>query len=168
MRRARFTANVNLFLVALACLVVSPIIAFAQDSLLDPPKMETGSVGVTIGTPGGFNLNVTSVGKNKWGWTFSGGYIGDQNGEHFAGFQVGAVRKLGQSKRHYSGAHFFAGYMDVDADSDEVSTVFIGTGAILKWQVLYGELSFMAGTWDEEWPVIQLGAQIGFALVTFH
>lgn len=167
MRRARFTAIVNLFLIALACLVVSPIIAFAQDSLLDQPKMETGSVGVTIGTPGGFNLNVTSVGKNKWGWTFSGGYIGDQNGEHFAGFQAGAVRKLGQSKHHYSGAHFFAGYMNVDAN-DEVSAVFIGTGAIFKWQVLYGELSLMAGTWDEEWPVIQAGLQIGFALVTFH
>ncbi len=167
MRRARFTTIVNPILITLVCLVVSPILAVAQDSLLDQPKMETGSCGVTIGTPGGFNLNVTSVGKNKWGWTFSGGYLGNQVGEHFAGFQFGAVRKLGQSKHHYSGAHFFAGYMDVDAN-DEVSAVFVGTGAIFKWQVLYGELSFMAGTWDEEWPVIQLGLQIGFALVTFH
>ncbi len=167
MRKNRTALLSISFCFLLTCLIVLPTDIVAQDSLLDQPKLETGSCGVTIGTPGGFNLNVTSVGKNKWGWTFSGGYLGNQVGEHFAGFQFGAVRKLGQSKHHYSGAHFFAGYMDVDAD-DKVSAVFIGTGAIFKWQVLYGELSFMAGTWDEEWPVIQLGLQIGFALVTFH
>jgi hypothetical protein len=168
MRLSRLAFATRTLLVTLAVLVAIPVIVVAEDSLLDHPRLETGSVGVTIGTPGGFNLNITSVGKAKWGWTFSGGYIGDQNGEHFAGFQAGAVRKLGQSKHHYSGAHFFAGYMDVNADYDEVSAVFIGTGALFKWQVLYGELSFMAGTWDEEWPVVQLGLQIGFALVTFH
>lgn len=144
MHRSGSAPIVSILLAVLTYLCALSDRAVAEESLLDHPKLETGSVGVTIGTPGGFNLNVTSVGKSKWGWTFSGGYIGVQNGEHFAGFQVGAVRKLGQSKHHYSGAHFFAGYMDVDAN-DEVSAAFIGTGAIFKWQVLYGELSFMAG-----------------------
>ncbi len=166
---ADYSFTHRLVIVCLVGLLSMPLLVSAQDgSTVEPQKLETGSLGVTIGTPGGFNLNLTIVGKSKWGWTFSGGYVGDQTGSHFTGFQAGAVRKLGQSRHHYSGAHFFAGYIDIEASRDDVSAVFIGTGALIKWQVLYGEISFMAGTWDEEWPVIQMGGQIGIALLTFH
>lgn len=169
MNSVNFTFTCRLVIVCLFGLLSIPSLVSAGDEDTDEfRKTETGSLGITLGTPGGINLNLTMVGNSKWGWTLSGGYVGTQNGEHFAGVQAGAVRKLGQSRHHYSGAHFFAGYIDIDARYDDVSAVFIGTGALFKWQVLYGEISIMAGTWDEEWPLIQMGGQIGFALVTFH
>lgn len=168
MRLFRLAIAARTLLITLAVLMAIPVIGVAEDSLFDHPKLETGSAGLTLGTPGVFNINITKITSPKWGYTFAAGYISGPDGEHWTGLQVGAVRLVGQSKRHYAGATIIGGYMDIEDCCDQVSAGFVGVGGLIKWHFLYGEVEMMFGSWQEEWGNPQLGLQLGFAILTFH